>query len=253
MPNLTSALPRKTMDINKNCDNLYDWAISLVDELKYILCNLDAGNVTEAHSVKAQNIDCSMARVKSAQIQSLKADKIKTGTLDVSDNVTIQGDSDAAKMVMNSQTIIFYEKDRHGNEIPRIYIGFDGKKYVFEIYDKNGSKGIYLNNDGEAVFGGTIQTMKDCLIQGELRVGLSGNNTKGLSFYGDACVPDKDGNYSTPYARMVPYVANNEDFKGINVTGGKLCVDESPVATEREIQKLQTQIDNLKKQLDTMS
>ena len=71
-----------------------------------------------------------------------------------------------------------------------------------------------MNEDGEGVFAGSIQTMKDCLIQGMLRVGMAGNNTKGIEFYGDSYQPDKDGNYSTPYARLVPYVANNEDYKG---------------------------------------
>lgn len=102
--------------------------------------------------------------------------------------------------------------------------------------------------------------MKDCLIQGELRVGLAGDNTKGISFYGDSYSPDADGNYSTPYERMLPYVANNEDFKGINVEGGTLCNFGSPVATERDINTLTRKIeqlaekyDNLKKQLDTMA
>lgn len=130
---------------------------------------------------------------------------------------------------------------------------FDGQKYVFEVYDKKGNKSIYLNELGEAVFGGTIQTMKDCLIQGDLRVGMAGSSMKGITFYGDSYSPDADGNYSTPYARILPYVANNEDFRGINVTGGKLCVDEKPVATQQDIENLQRQIDTLKKQLDTMS
>ena len=110
-----------------------------------------------------------------------------------------------------------------------------------------------MNEDGEGVFAGSIQTMKDCLIQGMLRVGMAGNNTKGIEFYGDSYQPDKDGNYSTPYARLVPYVANNEDFKGINVEGGKLCVNEKPVATEKDIDGLKNKIDILTKRLDAMS
>ena len=93
-----------------------------------------------------------------------------------------------------------------------------------------------------------------------MRVGISGNNTKGIEFYGDSYQPDKDGNYSTPYARLVPYVANNEDYKGINVEGGEFCVNGKPVVTKDYIDNLQTQIDiltekynNLKKQVDTMS
>lgn len=258
MPNLTTGFPNISgvgtlNNMYQDLIRIHDWAMELTDELKYMFCNLDAGNVMEAAKVKAQNIDCTKARIKSAQIQSLKADKIKTGTLDVSENVTIKGEGDNAKMEMNAQTIVFYEKDDSGKEIPRIYMGFDGEKYVFEVYDKKGNKSIYLNESGEAVFGGTIQTMKDCLIQGELRVGLSGNNTKGISFYGDSYSPDADGNYSTPYARIVPYVANNEDFKGINVEGGKLCVEGELVATKKELEFLKQQIEVLTKRLDALS
>ena len=117
-----------------------------------------------------------------------------------------------------------------------------------------------MDASGEVIIAGSIQTMKDCLIQGMLRVGISGNNTKGIEFYGDSYQPDKDGNYSTPYARLVPYVANNEDYKGINVEGGEFCVNESPVATKKniediskEIQQLTEKVNNLKKQIDTMS
>lgn len=117
-----------------------------------------------------------------------------------------------------------------------------------------------MDASGEVIIAGSIQTMKDCLIQGMLRVGMAGNNTKGIEFYGDSYQPNKDGNYSTPYARLVPYVANNEDFKGINVEGGKLCVNDDVVVTEKRlstiektIESLQEQIKNLKKQLDTLS
>ena len=58
----------------------------------------------------------------------------------------------------------------------------------------------------------------------------------------------------------MPYVANNEDYKGINVEGGEFCVNESPVATKKniediskEIQQLTEKVNNLKKQIDTMS
>lgn len=135
----------------------------------------------------------------------------------------------------------------------RIRLGNYNGEFVFIIYDKQGDRAVYLNDQGEAVYAGTIQTMKDCLIQGELRVGMAGSSMKGITFYGDAYEPDADGNYSKPYARILPYVANNEDFKGINVEGGTLCNFGKPVATESDIDYLQQQIDILKKQVDTMS
>lgn len=175
------------------------------------------------------------------------------GTVNTDRN-EVQSDNKLLKIVGDLLTI----KDT--NNRVRVRLGNYNGEFVFIIYDKNKKQAIYLNEDGEGVFAGSIQTMKDCLIQGMLRVGMAGNNTKGIEFYGDSYQPDKDGNYSTPYARLVPYVANNEDYKGINVEGGELCVDESPVATTKDINNLSKQIEaltekvnNLKKQIDTMS
>lgn len=168
------------------------------------------------------------------------------GTVNTDRN-EVQSDNKLLKIVGDLLTI----KDT--NNRVRVRLGNYNGEFVFIIYDKNKKQAIYLNEDGEGVFAGSIQTMKDCLIQGMLRVGMAGNNTKGIEFYGDSYQPDKDGNYSTPYARLVPYVANNEDFKGINIEGGKLCVEGKPVATEREIEKLIEQIDVLTKRLDAMS
>lgn len=175
------------------------------------------------------------------------------GTVNTDRN-KVQSDNKLLKIVGDLLTI----KDT--NNRVRVRLGNYNGEFVFIIYDKNKKQAIYLNEDGEGVFAGSIQTMKDCLIQGMLRVGMAGNNTKGIEFYGDSYQPDKDGNYSTPYARLVPYVANNEDYKGINVEGGELCVDESPVATTKDINILSKQIEaltekvnNLKKQIDTMS
>lgn len=175
------------------------------------------------------------------------------GTVNTDRN-EVQSDNKLLKIVGDLLTI----KDT--NNRVRVRLGNYNDEFVFIIYDKNKKRAIYLNENGEGVFAGSIQTMKDCLIQGMLRVGMAGNNTKGIEFYGDSYQPDKDGNYSTPYARLVPYVANNEDFKGINVEGGELCVNNSPVATARDINNISKQIEkltetvnNLKKQIDTMS
>ncbi len=176
--------------------------------------------------------------------------KVRTGGFTGSLNSTqnnVKSENDLLKIVGDLLAI------RDKNKRIRIRLGNYDDEFVFIIYDKKNDRAIYLNEEGEAVFSGSIQTKKDCFIQGELRVGMSGNNAKGISFYGDAYAPDKDGNYSRPYARIQPYVANNEDFTGINVTGGKLCIEESPVATQDSIDNLNKQISNLKKQLDSMS
>lgn len=168
------------------------------------------------------------------------------GTVNTDRN-EVQSDNKLLKIVGDLLTI----KDT--NNRVRVRLGNYNDEFVFIIYDKNKKQAIYLNEDGEGVFAGSIQTMKDCLIQGMLRVGMAGNNTKGIEFYGDSYQPDKDGNYSTPYARLVPYVANNEDYTGINIEGGKLCVNEKPVATEKDIDELKNQINVLTKRLDAMS
>lgn len=168
------------------------------------------------------------------------------GTVNTDRN-EVQSDNELLKIVGDLLTI----KDT--NNRVRVRLGNYNDEFVFIIYDKNKKQAIYLNEDGEGVFAGSIQTMKDCLIQGMLRVGMAGNNTKGIEFYGDSYQPDKNGNYSTPYARLVPYVANNEDFKGINVEGGEFCVNEKPVATEKDIDELRNQINVLTKRLDAMS
>ena len=168
------------------------------------------------------------------------------GTVNTDRN-EVQSDNKLLKIVGDLLTI----KDT--NNRVRVRLGNYNDEFVFIIYDKNKKQAIYLNEDGEGVFAGSIQTMKDCLIQGMLRVGMAGNNTKGIEFYGDSYQPNKDGNYSTPYARLVPYVANNEDFKGINVEGGEFCVNEKPVATEKDIDELRNQINVLTKRLDAMS
>ncbi|MCI8404065.1 MAG: hypothetical protein HFE49_04100, partial [Clostridia bacterium] len=45
MPNLTTPyLNLGGRDIDKDMDDVQDWSIALIEELRYILCNLDAGN-----------------------------------------------------------------------------------------------------------------------------------------------------------------------------------------------------------------
>ena len=153
------------------------------------------------------------------------------GTVNTDRN-KVQSDNKLLKIVGDLLTI----KDT--NNRVRVRLGNYNGEFVFIIYDKNKKQAIYLNEDGEGVFAGSIQTMKDCLIQGMLRVGMAGNNTKGIEFYGDSYQPDKDGNYSTPYARLVPYVATNEDHQVIN-------------RLSKQIEALTAKVNNLKKQMDT--
>lgn len=50
LPNFTAGYPRKTGDIKKDVEFLSDWAVSLIDELKFILANLDECNISEYYA-----------------------------------------------------------------------------------------------------------------------------------------------------------------------------------------------------------
>lgn len=268
MPNLTTPfLNLEGNDINKDMDDVQNWSISLIDELKYILCNLDAGNCQEASKVKAQNIDCSKARIHNAQIQSLTADKLTAGTIDAG-KITVKGeDENGNKMVMSGKSLVFYEKDEKGRNMPRIYIGFDGQKYVFEVYNKEGNKEITMNDDGNVVFSGTIcggkiESDTDISVNKDAYVGQYLNVGYISSFV------DDDGKtnykwYDTSGINLGPGVFIKAENNGENLvfqTVGKITFGSGSVkkgqfeiATERDIADLQRQIDNLKKQIDTMS
>lgn len=72
MPNLVTGFPRKTGDTAQDVKEFYDWAVSLVDELKQLLNNLDSGNVLEAASVKADNV---------TDLENFIAEHITAGTI----------------------------------------------------------------------------------------------------------------------------------------------------------------------------
>lgn len=138
----------------------------------------------------------------------------------------VQSDNELLKIIGDLLTI------RDSDRI-RIRLGNYNGEFVFIIYDKKGNQAVYLNENGEAVFSGSIQTMKDCIIQGALRVGMAGNNTKGIEFYGDTYSAE-----SACYAKMLPYVDVGGELKGINISDGGLWIDGNYVATARDINSL---------------
>lgn len=149
---------------------------------------------------------------------------------------------------------LLYIKDDNG--VRRINIGNIGKEFAFELYDKKGKRNVYINENGDIIISGTLDTGKDCRIQGELRVGMAGNNTKGIEFYGDTY----SGEQSTCYGKLVPGVdANDDHIRGINVVDGEFWVKGYKAATERDISALQStietmaaQIEKLQKEIDTL-
>lgn len=223
MPNLTTGFPSlNSGDHNKDMKEMREWAMSLTDELRAILCNLDAGNVTEAGTVKAQNIDTAQAKIKDAQIKSLTADKLTAGTIDTGE-ITVQGESKTGKMTITGKTIEMYDSQNL-----RILIGEKGGNYIFTVqsFDENGkAQGIYMDDKGEVYMTGHIQTEKDCIIKGELKVGFGGNNGKGIEIYGDSEVPNADGEYYQRYAKITPYVSSDGARRGIDIKCDTIAIN----------------------------
>lgn len=163
MPNLTTPfLNLKGEDTGEDLKAIQEWSTALIDELKYILCNLDAGNVTEAGSVTASNIDCTKARIKGAQIQSLTADKISAGTIDAGE-VTIASEDVHGTMKLDGESLQMYD----GNGKLRIAFGQDEDgNYIFTVQNADETQGVYMDETGEVYMTGTLNA-KDGIISGK--------------------------------------------------------------------------------------
>ena len=170
--------------------------------------------------------------IKTIQKNSGRANKLKTsyfhGTVNSTQNPVR---SDNKQLLLDGDLLSIKDSKRI-----RIRIGNYNGEFVFIIYDVKGNKAVYLNEDGEAVFSGTIETMQDCIIQGMLRVGMAGNNTKGIEFYGDTY-----SSQSECYAKMLTYVDVGGELKGINIEGG-LWLNGYYVANENQIGDLRKRI-----------
>lgn len=153
MPNLTTPIPPKPSGRSgEDLIKFKEWGTALIDELSYILNNLDAGNVLEASSVKAENIDTSSAVIKNAQIGVLTADKLVTGTVDT-DKVTVSGGSGALEL-SDAQIII---RDKKNARFIAAY-DTDTSKFVFMLCNKNGIPTVSIDSDGNAVFCGKVES-----------------------------------------------------------------------------------------------
>lgn len=153
IPNLTTpSPPPAAAEITETVKGLREWGTALIDELTYLLANLDSGNVKCAASVKAENIDTSTARISNAQIGVLNASKLIAGTIDTN-LVTVSSTDGSLQMSGTALEIT----DKNGK--PLFYAGYDAEqnRFDFHLYGKGG-KGIYLNNDGNAVFSGMLSS-----------------------------------------------------------------------------------------------
>ena len=126
------------------------------------------------------------------------------------------------------------------NNIVRFECGYKNGKYVFCLYDAAGEQNVYINDSGEAVFAGSINTKKDTTVGSRLNLQTTENagepqepainfiNSKGVTVARLACSDEG-------IVRMVP-IGNNSVFK----------IAEYKIATERDIKNLQDQINQIK-------
>lgn len=155
MPNLTTPIPpRLTGNPSVDVDILKKWGTALIDELTYLFNNLDSGNVIEAASVKAENIETANAKISNAQIGALTADKLVTGCVDTS-RVNVSDNS--GNLTISGSEIVISDKNKK-----RFIAAYDKatNKFRFELYNENGAPTVSINSDGDAVFSGLLESAR---------------------------------------------------------------------------------------------
>lgn len=153
MPNLTTPIPPKlTGAAGDDIKAIKKWGTALIDELSYIFNNLDAGNVSEAASVKAENIDTSNAKIHNAQIGNLTADKLRTGQLNTN---LVRVESDFGNLSMSGSSIVISD-----NKEERFKVEYDPDTglFSFVINNSEGNPTVYINSFGNAVFSGRVDS-----------------------------------------------------------------------------------------------
>lgn len=146
----------------------------------------------------------------------------------------VQSDNELLKIIGDLLTI------RNDNRI-RIRLGNYGGEFVFIIYDKKGGKAIYLNEDGEAVFSGSVNTKEDITIGSMLNLHTTENAGKAQSpainfWNGSGKIVAKIACAENGVIQFVPIVSES----GVRIANNK-------IATELDIKNLQGQIDDLVK------
>ena len=153
MPNVTTPIPPNlTGNTETDVRRLKEWGTALIDELTYLFHNLDAGNVIEAASVKAENIDTTSATIGNAQIGALSADKLVAGSVDT-EKVTVT-DQDGNLEITGSELVI---RDKNGKRFEASY-NKTTNKFQFALFNKEGNPTVFINSDGNAVFSGKVES-----------------------------------------------------------------------------------------------
>lgn len=187
---LTSSMPRMDMtDIPRAVRRLTDYVYQLREELEYVAMNLDSDNVTE--------ILTNITKVKS-----------EDGTTEIVGNTLKQTDTKKTRLIMgydkvhkqfkfemydpNQVKTIYMDEDgqirlsgkplltMHDEQnVLRAKLGYDKelKQFVFELNNAEGAHAIYLDDNGEAVFAGSINTSKNAIVGNNLYLGGASPDT----------------------------------------------------------------------------
>lgn len=124
-------------------------------------------------------------------------------------------------------------------------IGFDGDNFVFEICDDDGeTKAVYINDEGTAVFSGTLSTKKDALVGGTLEVGRV-NEQPNIRFY---------GMNDMLLGTIEAYTINDGEEKYINVKDVTwLKLGGNDVALKADISRLESDISDLSRKISQIN
>ncbi len=155
MPNFTTPVPPKLSgNTASDVTALKNWGTALIDELTYIFNHLDASNVTEALSVKAENIDTTNAKIKNAQIDLLSADKLQTGELNT-DKVTVTDKN--GNLTVSGSEIVISDRSRE-----RFVASFDNdqNQFRFILFNEDGTPTVTIDSDGDAIFSGIMESAR---------------------------------------------------------------------------------------------
>lgn len=136
-------MPQLTGDAEKDIINLYDQYIALRRELEDLLYHLDSENIRQIITDRTE--------VRS-----------KDGSTEIRGNVLKQTDTVRTRLMMGYDIV--------------------NKKFVFEMYDATGQKTIYIGDNGEAVFAGSVNTSEDIYVGNNIYLKADSPDSKGVYF-----------------------------------------------------------------------
>ena len=168
------------------------------------------------------------------------ASRSLSGVLNSTRN-NVRSDNELLKIVGDLLTI----EDNDGRT--RVELGNIGREFAFIIYDKRGNRAIYLNDAGEAVFAGSIETDKDATIGRTLKIRtLNAQDEGGMGI--QFLAPDLS------IAAQIEVTADGAMFieAAGKVYAGQIDGDNGEIATLGDIETLRGQITNLSRRVSAL-